>query len=122
VVSLRKVVRSIDVRKSTFVASVFLILIVSTLSTVTAADDNASWIPFIIGAEPGSSSEVLPKSGDTTGLCVDSNFMGMYSLTTYINETRYNVLHVPAAGHVAEVGKPAVPNDSIFRDTRRGAS
>jgi len=65
-------VRSIDVRKSTFVASVFLILIVSTLSTVTAADDNASWIPFIIGAEPGSSSEVLPKSGDTTGLCVDS--------------------------------------------------
>ncbi len=112
-VSLRSV-KHIDKRKMTFITSVFLLLIISMLSIVTTANNDASWIPFIPEAVPGSSSEVLPKSGDTTGLCIDSNFMGMYSLPTYVNETRYNVLHIPAAGHVTEVGKPAVPKMTRF--------
>lgn len=73
------------------------------------AENQSTWIPFVPGAEPGTRSQVVPKSSDTMGLCVDSNFFGMYSLTTYINETRYNVLHVPNAGHTSVVGKPAVP-------------
>ncbi|UCE74214.1 MAG: hypothetical protein JSV56_00535 [Methanomassiliicoccales archaeon] len=69
----------------------------------------AEWIPFIPGASPGTLCEVLPKSRDTMGLCVDSNFFGMYKINTVVNKTVYHYLHVPNAGRFAEVGKPAVP-------------
>ena len=77
--------------------------------TISYADNGATWIPFIPGAAPGTQSQVQPKSGDTMGLCIDSSFTGMYRLTTYINDTRYDVLHVPGAGHAAKIGEPALP-------------
>lgn len=104
----------LSVKKLAFFTTVILLLIISMVPIPTMAEDDATWIPFIHEAAPGSRSEVLPKSGDTMGLCVDTNFMGMYSLTTYINETLYNILHVPNAGHVSEVGKPAVPMVTRF--------
>lgn len=110
----RKNTALLSVKKLAFFTTVLLLLIISMVPIPIMAEDDATWIPFIPGAMPGSPSEVLPKSGDTMGLCVDTNFMGMYSLTTYINETRYNILHVPNAGHVSEVGKPAVPMVTRF--------
>lgn len=67
------------------------------------------WVPFIPGASPGAPCEVLSKSRDTMGLCVDSTFHGMYTIDTSINGTLYHYLHVPNAGHATELGKPTVP-------------
>ena len=68
-----------------------------------------SWVPFIPDARPGTHSMVIPKSRDTMGLCVDSNFFGMYRINTTVNGTQFHHLQVPNAGHTTVVGKPAVP-------------
>jgi hypothetical protein len=94
--------------KTFFVELIFLSMTFSPIIP-SYAGDGASWIPFVPGAAQGTPSQVLPKSGDTMGLCVDSSFSGMYTLTTIINETKYDVLHVPGTGQVAVVGEPALP-------------
>ncbi|MHA2066048.1 MAG: C25 family cysteine peptidase, partial [Candidatus Thorarchaeota archaeon] len=91
-----------------------LLLMASLIPLSASTNDEATWIPFIPGSMPGSTSEVLPKSSDNLGICVDSNFLGMYSLTTIINETRFNVLNIPNAGHTSTIGKPAVPTITRF--------
>ena len=68
-----------------------------------------SWVPFIPKVSPGLQSMVIPKSRDTMGLCVDSNFFGMYRINTTVNGTQFHHLQVPNAGHTTVVGKPAVP-------------
>ncbi|ODS41762.1 MAG: hypothetical protein A7315_00165 [Candidatus Altiarchaeales archaeon WOR_SM1_79] len=70
---------------------------------------NAAWVPFIAGFDPGTLSRILPKSEDTTGISVDSNIYGMYVLPTNVNGTVFHHLNVPSAGHISDVGKPAVP-------------
>ena len=43
------------------------------------------------------------------GLCIDSNIYGMYKVDVVANGTNFHHLQVPGAGHIFEVGKPAVP-------------
>lgn len=88
--------------------AILLIPVVSAVPARTYTEEVITWIPFIPGAEP-TRSQVLPKSEDTMGLCVDTNFFGMYHTSIYLNETRYDKLDVPNAGYVTAVGKPAVP-------------
>ncbi|MFX0065913.1 MAG: C25 family cysteine peptidase, partial [Candidatus Hermodarchaeota archaeon] len=82
---------------------------ISGLSRVS--DGAAVWIPFVPGASPGTSSNIRPKSRDTTGLMVDAEFFGMYNLSFFheASQTYFNILHVPDAGHAGVIGKPAVP-------------
>ena len=101
-------------RKTALFTLILFLFTVSLIPTITSTNDESIWITFIQGATPGSTSEILPKSSDTMGLCVDSNFLGMYSITTIINETRYNVLNIPNAGHVSTIGEPAVPMITRF--------
>lgn len=98
-----------SVTKSVFLLAILLLPFVSIPSPRVLAGDGAIWIPFVPGVEPETRSQVLAKSADTMGLCVDSSFFGMHSLATYINETKYNVLNVPSAGHTTALGKPSVP-------------
>ncbi|MCW4054171.1 MAG: C25 family cysteine peptidase [Candidatus Bathyarchaeota archaeon] len=72
------------------------------------------WVPFVSRAEPSDTLQILPKSADTLGLCVDSSFYGMYNIETTVNETLYNRLHMPGAGYAMSIGKPAVPMVTRF--------
>jgi len=108
-----KSVKTVLRKRVLFFVTIILFLI-STFPLPTLAEDNTTWISLKPGVAPGTSSQILPKSSDNMGLCIDSNFLGMYNLITYINETRWNVLHVPNAGQANELGKPAVPMLTSF--------
>lgn len=91
------------------IISVTLLLFLHNNPHIALATNGKVWIPFIPGAPVGMQSQVLPKSEDTRGLCVDTDFFGMYDRIVFLNDTRYDEITVPNAGHVTDVGKPAVP-------------
>jgi len=95
--------------KRLVVISIVLLLVFHNLPSMAMDIDGEVWIPFIPGAQSGMQSQVLPKSEDTMGLCVDTNFFGLYDKSVYLNGTQYDEITVPNAGHVTAVGKPAVP-------------
>lgn len=105
----------------------FIVPIITSNSHIEDSDspllsaDN-SWIPFILGASPGTTFEVIPKSRDTMGLCVDSNFYGMYNYTININGTLYNQIKIPNAGLSPIVGNPAVPMTTSFLEIPHGVN
>jgi hypothetical protein len=81
-----------------------------------------TWVPFVAGASPGRRSELLPKSRDTMSVCIDSNFYGMFRVPDAVNQTVFDHLQMPEAGHAREVGKPAVPVLTRFFEIPYGVS
>lgn len=102
---------------STVLANLIYLIPVTTLAVETP-----TWIPFVSGAEPSAILQVLPKSADTMGLCVDSSFWGMYNIEATINEVTYNRLHMPGAGYATVIGKPAVPMVTRFLEVPDGVN
>ena len=67
------------------------------------------WVPFVPGAAPGDPSDVNLKCSDNTGISVDSDILGMYSVDVVVDDQTYQRLAIPYAGHTVEIGKPEVP-------------
>lgn len=72
------------------------------------------WVPFIDEAEPGQRIDVLPKSRDTMGLCIDASFYGMYRKSIEVVNTTFDILTIPGASHLTTSGKPALPMVTRF--------
>jgi hypothetical protein len=80
------------------------------------------WIYFVEPSPEGSLFNVIPKSRDTMGLCVDSNFYGMFRTGAFVNHTLYYRLSIPNAGLNSDLGKPNVPKITRFFEVPIGVN
>jgi hypothetical protein len=71
--------------------------------------DDYNWVPFDEEAKPGQELAVLPKSSDTMGICVDASFFGMYRKTVTVMNITFDILKIPGATHLTQLGLPTVP-------------
>ena len=86
------------------------IIIENKRSDIEKIDSSGKkYIDFVQDADFEPMAEVIPKSRDTMGMCVDSNFYGVYYINANINNINFQHLQIPNAGHMTEIGKPAVP-------------
>ncbi len=86
------------------------IIIENKRSDIEKIDSSGKkYIDFVQDADFEPMAEVIPKSRDTMGMCVDSNFYGVYYINTNISNINFQHLQIPNAGHMTEIGKPAVP-------------
>ena len=74
---------------------------------VNAKMNEIYWIPFT-SAIP-KDSNILPKSRDTIGFCIDTDFFGMNMMKRVIDSVDYQQITVPLCGFISEVGNPALP-------------
>jgi hypothetical protein len=72
-------------------------------------DNETEWIPFIPGSEPGTPPTVKLKCSDNSGIFIDSDIPGMYSLNVAHDNETYQALTVPHEGQTADIGEPQVP-------------
>ena len=88
--------------------------------STTTGKNGAKWVSFIPNTDPGTQAEVLPKSRDTMGLCVDSNFYGMYVMDTTVNNINFQILNMPNTGRYMNEGKPGIPIITRFFEVPHG--
>lgn len=89
---------------------IFGIVVFGLISPVNGDDGSGKeWVPFIPGAIPEALSDVNLKCSDNTGISVDSDIPGMYSVNVSVEGEIYQRLSIPYVGHTTEIGKPEVP-------------
>ncbi|WP_455140322.1 C25 family cysteine peptidase, partial [Candidatus Hodarchaeum mangrovi] len=89
------------------------------LNNVSQSFSESNWVPFISG-DP-KDSVILPKSRDSTGFCVDTDFFGMYVMKREMDDgDSYHQLTIPNCGNFESEGKPAVPQLIRFFEVPMG--
>jgi len=73
-----------------------------------------SWVPFTPGATPDQFPMILTKTEDTSGICIDSSFPGMYRSTVTIEEREFDMIEIPYIGYTIKIGEPMVPMVTRF--------
>ncbi|MFX1283230.1 MAG: C25 family cysteine peptidase [Promethearchaeota archaeon] len=90
-----------------------------TLNSVSQSFTGNYWVPFISG-DP-KDSVILPKSRDSTGFCIDTNFFGMYVMKREMDDgDSYHQVTIPNCGNLETQGKPAVPHLIRFFEVPMG--
>lgn len=90
-----------------------------TFTHGAAPDQSPIWVPFKPGATPDQFPMILPKSEDTTGVCIDSSFAGMFSSTVTLDEKDFDMIEIPYIGYTTQIGEPMVPMVTRFIEVPR---
>lgn len=81
---------------------------------VAAPNQLLIWVPFTPGASPDQFPLILPKSEDTTGICIDSSFPGMFRSIVTLDERDFDMIEIPYTGFTSYIGEPMVPMVTRF--------
>jgi len=81
--------------------------------TETPLVKGGTWVSFK-QSTVGKRLNVAAKSRDTMGLCVDTDFYGMYRITVNVSGKLFDFVNIPGASNLAEAGKPALPTVKRF--------
>ena len=73
-----------------------------------------SWVPFTLGATPDQFPLIQAKTEDTSGICIDSSFPGMYRSTVTLEEREFDMVEIPYIGYTTKIGEPMVPMVTRF--------
>jgi rhodanese-related sulfurtransferase len=87
---------------------------ISPVIPVTAPDQLPIWVPFTPGATSDQYPMILPKSEDTTGICIDSSFPGMFQSTLTLDKIDFDMIDIPYIGYTTQIGEPMVPMVTRF--------
>jgi hypothetical protein len=79
-----------------------------------ASDQLSTWVPFTKGATPDQLPMILLKTEDTTGICIDSSFAGMFRSTVKLDERDFDKVEIPYIGYTTQIGEPMVPMVTRF--------
>ena len=85
-------------------------------------EPESAWVPFRSGAKPDEPPIIVPKSEDTTGICIDSSFAGMYRSTITLDEKEFDMIEAPYIGYTTRVGEPMVPMVTRFIEVPMGVN
>jgi hypothetical protein len=80
------------------------------------------WVPFRSGAKPDQPPIIVPKSEDTTGICIDSSFAGMYRSIITLDEKDFDMIEIPYIGYTTQIGEPMVPMVTRFIEVPMGVN
>lgn len=82
----------------------------------------SAWVPFRSGGNPDQPPIIVTKSEDTTGICIDSSFAGMYRSATKIGEKDFDMINIPYIGYTTQIGEPMVPMVTRFIEVPIGVN